>query len=178
MERTDTLLAYRYLGPLGNTGLRRCDIVLALSLFAVPVAPTLAKTATNHIAVGATVQPYAHLSATQPNQLVIANKDVNQGYVNVPNGSNPSGTQLTIRTNDHAGYTLVFQVAPAEQMLFKSIQVFGLGTTVTLPAVGGNVTMPFPGPTANLTLTYRFNLINKVKDGTYVWPLTITSRPN
>lgn len=179
MERIDTLPAHRYPGPLGNTGLRhRCGIVLALSLLAAPVAPALAKTATNHIAVGATVQPYAHLSATQPNQLVIANKDVNLGYVNVPNGSNPSGTQLTIKTNDRAGYTLVFQVAPAEQSLFSSIQVYGLGTTVTLPATGGKVTMTFPGPTANLSLTYRFNLVNKLKDGTYAWPLTILSQPN
>ncbi|MHA6824600.1 hypothetical protein ACQUJV_00095 [Ralstonia pseudosolanacearum] len=178
MERTDTLPARQHTGPLGNTGLRRCGIVLALSLLAAPVAPALAKTATNHIAVGATVQPYAHLSATQPNQLVIANKDVNLGYVNVPNGSNPTGTQLTIKTNDRAGYTLVFQVAPAEQSLFSSIQIYGLGTTVTLPATGGKVTMTFPGPTASLSLTYRFNLVNKLKDGTYAWPLTVTGQPN
>ncbi|AXV77006.1 MULTISPECIES: hypothetical protein [Ralstonia solanacearum species complex] len=178
-ERTDTHPARRCLGSIGNTGLRRiCGMMLALSWLAAPVAPALAKTATNHIAVGATVQPYAHLTATQPKQLIIANKDVNLGYVNVPNGSNPSGTQLTIKTNDHAGYTLVFQVAPAEQALFKSIQVFGLGTTVTLPATGGKVTMTFPGPTVNLSLTYRFNLVNSLKDGTYAWPLTILSQPD
>ncbi|AXW61215.1 hypothetical protein CJO94_03875 [Ralstonia solanacearum] len=179
MERTDTLPARQHTGPLGNTGLcRRWGIMLALSWLVMPIAPALAKTATNHIAVGATVQPYAHLSATQPNQLVIANKDVNLGYVNVPNGSNPSGTQLTIKTNDRAGYTLVFQVAPTEQALFSSIQVYGLGTTVTLPATGGKVTMTFPGPTASLSLTYRFNLVNKLKDGTYAWPLTVTGQPN
>nr|CUV62423.1 conserved protein of unknown function [Ralstonia solanacearum] len=72
----------------------------------------------------------------------------------------------------------MFQVAPSGQALFSSIQVFGLGTTVTLPAAGGKVTMTFPGPTASLSLTYRFNLVNKLKDGTYAWPLTVTSQPN
>ncbi|CAH0442516.1 hypothetical protein [Ralstonia pseudosolanacearum] len=179
MERTHTLLARRYQGPIGNPVSHPIfGIVLAFTWLAAPVVPALAKTATNHVAVGTTVQPYAHLTATQPSQLVIANKDVNLGYVNVPNGSNPSGTQLTIKTNDRAGYTLVFQVAPTEQALFKSIQVIGLGTTVTLPATGGKVTMSFPGSTANLSLTYRFNLVNQLKDGTYAWPLTVTSQPN
>lgn len=179
MKRTDIRPASPYLQPIGKTALLRLfGLVLALTWLAAPVAPALAKTATNHIAVGTTVQPYAHLIATQPSQLVIANKDVNLGYVNVPNTSNASGTQLTIHTNDRAGYTLVFQVAPAQQALFKSIQVFGLGTTVTLPATGGKVTMTFPGPTASLSLTYRFNLVNSLKDGTYAWPLTILSQPN
>ena len=179
MKRTDTLPARRYLGPIAALGRGPIlGIVLALTWMAAPASPALAKTATNHITVGATVQPYAHLSATQPSQLTITNKDVNLGYVDVPNGSNPRGTPLTIKTNDRAGYTLVFQIASSEQALFKSIQVFGLGTTVTLPATGGRVTMSFPGPTANLSLTYRFNLVNKSKDGTYAWPLTITSQPN
>lgn len=165
--------------PIGNTDLRRLyGIVLALSWLAAPIGPALAKTTASHLAVGASVQPYAHVSATQPSQLIIVNKDVNLGYVNVPNGSNPSGTQLTLKTNDRAGYTLVFQVAPSGQALFSSIQVFGLGTTVTLPATGGKVTMTFPGPMASLSLTYRFNLVNKLKDGTYAWPLTVTSQPN
>lgn len=118
MERIDTLPARRYLEPIGKVSLPCiCGIVLAFSWLSAPAAQTPAKAphiTTSHIAVGATVQPYAHLTATQPTQLIIANKDVNQGYVSVPNGSNPSGTQLTIKTNDHAGYTLVFQVAPAE----------------------------------------------------------------
>ncbi|MHA6910595.1 hypothetical protein ACQUJS_19595 [Ralstonia pseudosolanacearum] len=179
MERTDTFPARRHQGPIGNPGLRLIfGIALAFTWLVVPVGSAFAKTATNQIAVGATAQPYAHLTATQPSQLIIASKDVNLGYVNVPSGSNPSGTRLTIKTNDRAGYTLVFQVAPTEQALFKSIQVFGLGTTVTLPATGGKVTMPFPGAAADVSLTYRFNLVNKLKDGTYAWPLTVTSQPN
>ncbi|PPK43298.1 hypothetical protein B0G57_11354 [Trinickia symbiotica] len=38
--------------------------------------------------------------------------------------------------------------------------------------------MPFTGSTTNLSLTYRFNLAKKLKDGTYAWPLTIIVRPN
>jgi hypothetical protein len=110
--------------------------------------------------------------------LIIGNKDVNLGYVLVPNSSNPQGTQITIATNDRAGYTLIFQVAPAEQALFTSIQVTGLGTNVVLAASGGRVTMPYSGATAKFTLSYRFNLVGKVKDATYAWPLTIVSQPN
>ena len=177
MERTDKLSARsRSTQPMRGMGLRAYGIALTLSWLAAPLMQADAKQATNHIAVGATVQPYAHMTVTQPTQLVIVNKDVNLGYVNVTNGANPTGTQLAIKTNDRAGYTLVFQVAPAAQPLFASIQISGLGTTVTLPATGGKVTMAYPGPTANVSLTYRFNLTNKLKDGTYAWPLTLLSR--
>jgi hypothetical protein len=128
--------------------------------------------------VGTTVRAYAHSTATQPTQLVITNKDVNLGYVAVPNSANPTGTQITVATNDRAGYTLVFQVAASAQPLFKSIQITGLGTNVVLPASGGRVTMPYAGATAKFTLSYRFNFTNKLKDGTYVWPVTIQTQPN
>ncbi|WP_247309652.1 hypothetical protein [Ralstonia pseudosolanacearum] len=185
MIRIDTHTNRPRQQPICITGLRRfchvCAVALTLTWLAAPHATAFSKTnhvATSHIAVGATVEPYTHLTATQPYQLVISNKDVSLGYVNVPDSSNPSGTQLAIKTNDRVGYTLVFQVVPAEQVLFKSIQIFGLGKTVTLPATGGKITMTFPGPTASLSLTYRFNLVNKLKDGTYAWPLTVTSQPN
>ena len=137
-----------------------------------------ARQKTGQFPVGTTVQAYAHSTVTQPTQLIIANKDVNLGYVLVPNSNNPQGTQLTVATNDRAGYTLVFQVAAAERTFFTSIQVTGLGTNVVLPASGGRVTMPYAGATAKFTLSYRFNLVGKVKDGTYAWPLTISSQPN
>jgi hypothetical protein len=139
---------------------------------------TYARQTARHVGVGATVQAYAHPAATQPSQLVITNKDVNLGYVAVPNSYNPSRTQLTVTTNDRAGYTLVFQVAASGQPLFASIQITGLGTNVVLPASGGRVTMAYTGATAKFTLSYRFNLASKVKDGTYGWPLTVGCQPN
>jgi hypothetical protein len=137
-----------------------------------------ARQKTSQFRVGTTVQAYSHPTTTQPTQLIIANKDGNLGYVLVPNSANPQGTQLTVATNDRAGYTLVFQVAAAEQALFTSIQVTGLGTNVVLSPSGGRVTMPYSGATAKFTLSYRFNLVGKVKDGTYAWPLTVVSQPN
>jgi hypothetical protein len=149
------------------------------ALFLIAVAlHTDARQKTRQFSVGTTVQAYAHPTATQPTQLVLTNKDVNLGYVAVPNSANPSGTQLTVTTNDRAGYTLIFQVAAAEQPLFTSIQIIGLGTNVVLPASGGQVTMPYAGATAKFSLSYRFNLVGKIKDGTYAWPLTIQARPN
>ena len=137
-----------------------------------------ARQKTRQFAVGATVQAYAHATATQPTQLVIATRDVNLGYVTVPNSANPTGTQVTVATNDRAGYTLIFQVTASAQPLFTSIQITGLGKNVVLPASGGRVTMPYAGAAAKLTLSYRFNLVKKLKDGTYAWPLTVQSQPN
>jgi hypothetical protein len=134
--------------------------------------------ATSHVTVGTTVQAYAHPVMTQPTTLVITNKDVNLGYVSVPDGNNAGSTRITVSTNDRAGYSLVFQVLASDQPLFSSIQVMGLGTTVVLPATGGRVTMPWSGPSVQLTLTYRFNLAKKLKDSTYPWPFTVVVQPN
>lgn len=153
-------------------------IGLAALLLVAVDAQTDARQKTRPFSVGTTVQAYAHPTVTQPTQLVITNKDVNLGYVTVPNSYNPQGTQLTVVTNDRAGYMLIFQVAAAERSFFTSIQVTGLGTNVVLPPSGGRVTMPYAGGTAKFTLSYRFNLVGKLKDGTYAWPLGIQAQPN
>jgi hypothetical protein len=169
---------------IGTVPLRAVLTATCLALLCVQAN---ARQTSKQIAVGATVQPYAQDAASQPTQLVITNKDVNLGYLDVPNAYNPSGTTLTVKTNDRAGYTLVVQVAATEQALFSSIEVFGLGTgVVKLPATGGTVTMPYTGSPASLSLTYRFNLVKKLKDGmvkklkdgTYPWPLVFRVQPN
>ena len=137
-----------------------------------------ARQATGRLAVGTTVQAYAQMKASNPTQFIVTNKDTNMGYVNVPNSSNLVGSQLVVTTNDRAGYSLLFQVAPAMQSRFVSIEVSGLGTSVVLPATGGKVNLPYSAASNSFTLTYRFTLVKKIKDGTFAWPLTIVVHPN
>jgi hypothetical protein len=175
----EALVEREQCGPTHGT--RACvagGVVLALLCLIATPGTSEARQVGSHIAVGATVQAFARVQASQPAQLIVANKDTNLGYVDVPGKNNPAGTQLTVTTNDRAGYSLVFQVAPNMQQLFTSIEVSGLGTSVVLPPTGGKVTLPYTGPSSSFSLTYRFMLAKTSKDGTYVWPLTVLVQPN
>ncbi|WP_240462087.1 hypothetical protein [Burkholderia sp. Nafp2/4-1b] len=140
--------------------------------------PSAAKQASRSVQVGTTVQAYARLNATSPAKLVIANKDTSLGYVAVPNASNPSGTTLTVQTNDRMGYTVRVQVAAASQAQFSSIEISGFGGKVVLPGTGGTINVPYTALNATFTLTYRFVFAPKAKDGTFAWPLTFSVQPN
>ncbi|NRO99443.1 hypothetical protein GWC77_26540 [Paraburkholderia sp. NMBU_R16] len=153
---------------------------VAIAMLLMVTAPVVgdAKQTTKSLAVATVVQPYVKIAATQPAQLVITNKDVNLGYVDIPDAANPSGTQLSVQTNDRAGYTLLFQVSAANQQIFSSIQVMGLGATVVLPASGGKINMTYGGWSTSFKVTYRLMLAKKVKDGTYAWPFAMSAQPN
>ncbi|CAB3759888.1 hypothetical protein B7G54_26990 [Burkholderia puraquae] len=152
----------------------------ALSIALLGAAPghTDAKQASRSVQVGTTVQAYARLNATNPAKLVIANKDTSTGYLAVPNASNPSGTTLAIQTNDRAGYTVLVQVAAANQSQFSSIEISGLGGKVVLPGTGGTIAVPYTALNTTFTLTYRFVFAPKAKDGSVAWPLTFSVHPN
>ena len=169
---------HRHCSPTRGTRAR----VAAGSVFALLALLAFSETsgarqATSRLAVGTTVKAYAQLKASNPTQFIVTNKDTNMGYVNVPNSGNLVGSQLVVTTNDRSGYSLSFQVAPAMQSMFVSIEVSGLGTSVVLPATGGTVDLPYSGASNSFTLTYRMTLAKKVKDGTFAWPLTIVAHP-
>lgn len=169
----------------------RFAAVTVLVALCLSAARSDAGPSTRSLSVGATVQPYVQLAVTQPAQIIIGNKDCNAGYIAIPAGGgkdpNPSATQLALKTNDRAGYALTFTVGGPAQQFITGIEITGLGKSVTLPAGGGKVNLPYTGPTPNYTLTYRL-LLAKVKDGPYPWPLkdgtsfpwplTITAQPN
>lgn len=149
---------------------------------------TMAKQSQGHVNVGVAVQPYAHSTSVQPTQLVIGNDDLanGRGYVDVPSKNNPTGVNLTVRTNDRAGYTLVFSVSPEMQVLISAVQIAGLSVPVALPPSGGEVVVPYGGNNVSATLSVRFVLLSKntanakknTLAGTYAWPLLISARPN
>jgi hypothetical protein len=163
----------------------------ALIALCLCAAHTDARQTTQSISVGATVQPYVKLTVTQPHEIIIGNKDCNNGYLDIPDTGkkdpNPQSTQLTLKTNARAGYSLIFTVGGPAQQFITGIEVMGLGKSVTLPAGGGTISVPYTGPNPNYTLTYRL-LLAKVKDGPYPWPLkdgtsfpwpvTIAAQPN
>lgn len=161
---------------------------LALGYALLLPLQAVAKQGTGHLNVGVAVQAYAHSTSIQPSQLVIGNDDLSSGhgYVDVPSKNNPNGVSLTVRTNDRAGYTLVFAVTPEVQALISGIQISGLSVPVALPASGGEVFVPFAGTNVNASLSVRFllqpkNASNTKKNmpaGTYAWPLLISARPN
>ncbi|RDK00559.1 hypothetical protein DLM46_22880 [Paraburkholderia lacunae] len=158
--------------------IRKGAVAMAILLMVAAPLISEAKQTTKSLAVATTVQPYVKIAATQPAQLVITNKDVNLGYVDIPDTSNLNGTQLAVQTNDRAGYSLLFRVSAANQPLFSSIEVIGLGTTAVLPASGGTINMTYSGLNTNFKITYRLILAKKVKDGTYTWPFAMSAQPN
>ncbi|KVT78493.1 hypothetical protein WT25_20370 [Burkholderia territorii] len=172
----------RPLAPQRAGGRTRARVaaMAALSIALLGAVPghSDAKQASRSVQVGATVQAYARLNATNPAKLVIANKDTSIGYVAVPNTSNPSGTTLAIQTNDRAGYTVRVQVAAASQSQFSSIEISGFGGKVVLPGTGGTISVPYTALNTTFALTYRFVFAPKAKDGTFAWPLTFSVQPN
>ncbi|VWD62717.1 hypothetical protein BLA50215_07596 [Burkholderia lata] len=190
MNRTETASAAasqcarraRPVGPQRAGGCTRTLLAAtaALSIALLGAAPghADAKQASRSVQVGATVQAYARLNATNPAKLVIANKDTSIGYLAVPNTNNPSGTTLAIQTNDRAGYTVLVQVAAASQSQFSSIEITGFGGKVVLPGTGGTIAVPYTALNTTFTLTYRFVFAPKAKNGTFAWPLTFSVHAN
>ncbi|KAG8150336.1 hypothetical protein [Burkholderia catarinensis] len=155
-------------------------VTAALSLGLIGAAPgsTHARQANRSMPVGATVQPYVRIKATNPAQLMVANKDTSIGYMTVTNTNNKTGTTLDVQTNDRAGYKVLVQVAAASQSQFSSIEITGFGSKVVLPATGGTIAVPYSALNTTFTLTYRFVFAPKAKDGTFAWPLTFSAQPN
>lgn len=179
--------------------IRHAPLAAGLALLA---AGAHAEQQSRTLPVSASVQPYASLSTVQqPAQLVVATQDLALGYIDVANKNNPSGGTLAVRSNDRAGHTLFFSVPAAQQSLYASIQINGLGQPLTLPPSGGQISLPYTGPLSHYTLSYRFNVPKQppnpsssassgvggknkqpapatLQVGSNPWPLTVTVQPN
>lgn len=160
-------------GWSGASARRRAAALLVLLL--LPLAPAAdAKQAVAHTVVRATVLPYAAPAVVQPIKIEITLWDAILGYVDVPNRENPKGSALTVTGNDRAGYWIIFGVAAAQQHLYTSIVVTGLGQKTVLSPAGGKVLMPYSGRTAKFTLGYRFYLSWKAREALF----TLRGRPD
>lgn len=130
------------------------------------------------MAVSASVPAITQFSViNQPGTLTISKDDLKAGYVDVI-------CAYEVKSNDRAGYGLMFAVAPGT---FNGVQVVGgLASPVSL-AVGGSTLAPQPYRRfySSLQVTFRFLLQDKndkaqdvkLKPGVYPWPINLTAQP-
>ncbi len=123
------------------------------------------------IAVMATVLEHTSMNViSQTKELVVTNNDIQRGYVDVPFAS-----RVNVKTNNAAGYLLVFEVMEGPYGLFRSINVRLGGREFQIPLQGGWILQPFvPGGTM-LDISYRFVLSENVQPGTYSWPIMVSA---
>ncbi len=106
---------------------------------------------------------------SQPRELVITNSDIRQGYVDVPLAS-----RVGVKTNNPAGYLLVFEVAEGAYDIFSGMNVRVGGKEVQVPLQGGWIPQPFISGGSLLDISYRFNLSANAQPGTYSWPIIVS----
>ncbi len=130
-----------------------------------------ARGVTAKITVMATVLEHTSLNViSQTKELVVTNNDIQQGYVDVPLAS-----RVNVKTNNAAGYLLVFEVMDGPYGLFRGINVRLGGREFQLPLQGGWILQPFvPGGTM-LDISYRFVLSENAQPGTYSWPIMVSA---
>jgi hypothetical protein len=138
----------------------------SISLFAVAlVATAAAADSAKHpgLVVSATVVPYLRWSVIgQPATIEVTGEDLRRGAIEV------QGIAANIRTNDPAGYVIVFRL---DDTVFKEAEITGLPQRVVL-GPGGS----FVHNRENLTrqpLSLQLRLRDDAQPGRYRWPLRI-----
>ena len=105
----------------------------------------------------------------QPAALTITAADVARGYVEVP-----AGSRLRVTSNDPAGFVIDFF---PRLPIFTAVHVSTRDGSARLgPDGGGIVEHRHRGRNVPLELSYRFELADNVKPGTYAWPLVVSVR--
>ena len=107
---------------------------------------------------------------SQAHELVVTNSDIQRGYVDIPLAS-----RVRVKTNNPAGYLLVFEVAEGSYDVFHGINVRVGGREVQIPLDGGWVPQPYARGATVLDISYRFNLSENAKPGTYSWPIMVSA---
>jgi hypothetical protein len=151
-----------------NHGLNAARLALVV---AGSIASATAKDAHTELSVTATVRAVARIDLqSAPAALEISSKDVERGYIDVP-----QPTQLVVRSNSQTGFALdVLTVAP----ILSSMSIQGLDSELALGADGGSVVQRWQRPQAvNLSLRFRFALAPGVTAGLYPWPVRMAVRP-
>lgn len=103
-------------------------------------------------------------------EIDIGPADLQRGFVDVP-----ERVRLRISSNSSHGFALdVHSLSP----LIRSINVEGLGPTVSLSGEGGSVVQRWQqAQTVSLTLKFRLGLGSTATPGRYAWPLQLRVHP-
>jgi len=150
---------------------RLISCALAVSVGLAPwVRPVEAAQESAAMSVSVTVVAHAKIQTEfQATQLNVSEADVARGYVDITGAS-----RFSISTNSHSGYIINFN--PVSN-IFESVQITGLGSLVQLSADGGSVVQRTPMiKNKSHELSFRFNLNQDVKPGSYPWPLLLSVR--
>lgn len=155
-------------------------LVAALSLAApsaarerAPAAAALSAGRSAVVEVTAAVRSRTDLKVLrQSPALVVTDSDVARGYLDVP-----SASRIEVRSNDPAGYLLVFDLPGGSPGPIESARVEGLGRDVRIGAAGGWIPQPSARIPVTMELSYRFILRKDARPGTYAWPLALSARP-
>jgi hypothetical protein len=148
--------------------------VITMSLAAMlPIITPVAEAASTNAAMPVSVSVIARAkiqTGYQVSQLVIRKSDIARGYIEIP-----SAMQFSVSTNSHNGYLMQFD--PVGNM-FKSVEVSGLGTVITLGADGGTIVQRgVVQQSQTHALSFRFMLSPDITPGTFPWPLHLSVRP-
>lgn len=155
---------YRYAG--GVTAILAAAIIIG----AAP-GGSHAKTTNSNLKIDATaVASLTYKIISNPITVEITRSDLKNGFEVVT-----EGTKISVSTNNPGGYSISLKAADVK--FFSSVKVTTKqGRTVTI-AHGKSADIHIPGPingTDIQTLSYRFNLSDGAKPGTYPWPITIS----
>jgi hypothetical protein len=121
-------------------------------------------------AVWAIGLPHGYIVMEHQAQVIdVTSEDVARGFVRIAGGS-----RLIVATRSQGEYAVHF--AP-RGVLFRSVQIEGIGRTVELGAQGGTVVQrDVPAGRAVVAVNYRFQLAPATVPGTYAWPLEVVAR--
>jgi hypothetical protein len=122
------------------------------------------------LGVGAYVQPSVRAQLLfQAGEITITERDVRNGYVEVP-----AASHFTVTTNSRLGYWIDFH---PRSDLFQSVRIDGFGGYAELGADGGTIAVSSAQVNgARQQLNYRFALRPGVDPGIYHWPLALAVR--
>lgn len=150
---------------------RRIVFGALTTLAATTISPDIHAAARSQIAVTAFVPAQAVAQLAQhPSEITITDTDVARGYVDIP-----AASQLRVTSNNPAGYIVDFF---SRLPIFTSVRVSSPDGGADLgPDGGAIVERGRQGRDMLLNLSYRFNLVERVRPGTYPWPLALNVRP-
>lgn len=146
-------------------------ILVAAIIVVVASDGSHAKTTNSNLKIDATaVASLTYKILGNPKTIEITRKDLKNGFEVVP-----EGTRISVSTNNPGGYAISLQAANVRY--FSSVKVTTKqGRTVTI-SHGKSADIHIHGPidgTDMQKLSYRFDLSDDAKPGTYPWPITIS----
>jgi len=105
-------------------------------------------------------------------EVVVTDLDIMRGYLDIY-----AATRISVRSNNPAGYLLVFEVLSGPSSIFNLANVRVGAREVQVSQNRGWVSQPYVRGNATLDVSYRFLLAKNAQPGIYSWPVVISILP-